>query len=57
MPIRMREAPLGMLVTYTLITPRDDCPIRKVLRGARDSATQIRNTTTIAHGPSFAVAK
>ena len=26
-PIRMREAPLGMLVNYTLINPRDDCPI------------------------------
>ena len=23
-----REAPLGMLVNYTLITPRDDCPIQ-----------------------------
>ena len=23
--------PLGMLVTYTHITPRDDCPIRKVM--------------------------
>ena len=30
-PIRMREVPLGMLVTYTHITPRDDCPIRKVM--------------------------
>ena len=30
-PICMREAPLGMLVTYTHITPRDDCPIRKVM--------------------------
>ena len=30
-PIRMREAPLGMLVTYTHITPRDDCPIQKVM--------------------------
>ena len=29
--IRMREAPLGMLVTYTHITPRDDCLIRKVM--------------------------
>ena len=28
-PIRMREAPLGMLVTYTHITPRDDCPYGK----------------------------
>ena len=28
---RMREAPLGMLVTYTHITPRDECPIRKVM--------------------------
>ena len=27
----MREVPLGMLVTYTHITPRDDCPIRKVM--------------------------
>lgn len=30
-PILMHEAPLGMLVTYTHITPRDDCPIRKVM--------------------------
>ena len=30
-PIRMREAPLGMLVTYMHITPRDDFPIRKVM--------------------------
>ena len=30
-PIRIPEAPLGMLVNYTLITPRDDCPIRKVM--------------------------
>ena len=27
--IRMCE---GMLVSYTHITPRDDCPIRKVMR-------------------------
>ena len=27
----MREAPLGRLVTYMHITPRDDCPIRKVM--------------------------
>ena len=26
-----REAPLGMLVNYTLITPRDDRPIQKVM--------------------------
>ena len=30
-PIRMREVPLGMLVTYTNVTPWDDCPIRKVM--------------------------
>ena len=30
-PIRMREVPLGMLVTYTHITPRDDSPTRKVM--------------------------
>ena len=30
----MREAPLGMLVTYTHITPRDDFPIRKVMQHA-----------------------
>ena len=30
-PIRMREAPLGMFVTYIQITPRDDCPIQKVM--------------------------
>ena len=29
--IHMRETPLGMLVTYMLITPRDDCPIQKVM--------------------------
>ena len=29
--IRMSKAPLGMLVNYMLITPRDDCPIRKVM--------------------------
>ena len=29
--IFMRKAPLGMLVNYTLITPRDDCPIQKVM--------------------------
>ena len=34
--IRMREAPLGMLVTYTHITPRDDCPIRKVMENRGD---------------------
>ena len=27
----MREAPLGMLVTYTHVTPRDDCSIQKVM--------------------------
>ena len=27
----MRNAPLGMLVTYTHIIPRDDCPIQKVM--------------------------
>ena len=30
--IRMRKAPLGMLVNYMLITPRDDCPIQKVMQ-------------------------
>ena len=30
-PIRMREVPLGMFVTYTHVTPWDDCPIRKVM--------------------------
>ena len=30
-PICMHKAPLGMLVTYTHITPRDDCPTRKVM--------------------------
>ena len=34
-PYDMREAPLGMLVAYTHITPRDDCPIQKVMAPAR----------------------
>ena len=29
--ICMREVHLGMLVTNTHITPRDDCPIQKVM--------------------------
>ena len=29
--ICMREVALGMLVTYTHVNPRDDCPIRKIM--------------------------
>ena len=51
-PIRMREAPLGMLVNYTLITPRDDCPIQKVMNNIlftgfdRSSFTRLRDPTS-----------
>ena len=46
----MHKAPLGMLVTYTHITPRDDCPIRKVMSDSKEKRRTSLGRVAVVNG-------